>query len=80
MELVEGGAGERVKLEVETLSGMDYSVHLRREVSGGESELANFSLTPSGSLSRTSVAGNGNTMSLYIAPTQNAGFIMIMRE
>jgi len=80
MELVEGGAGERLKLQVETLSGMDYSVQLRSEVRGGESELANFFLTPSGSLSRTSVAGNGNTMSLYLEPTQDAGFIVIVRE
>ena len=79
-ELVEAGAGGRVKLEFETLSGMDYSVQIRSAVIGGDSLTARFSLTPDGSLNQSSVAGNGNTMSLYIAPTQDAGFVTIMRQ
>ena len=79
-ELVEAGAGGRVKLEFETLSGMDYSVQIRSAVIGGDSLTARFSLTPDGSLNKSSVAGNGNTMSLYIAPTQDAGFVTIMRQ
>ena len=79
-ELVVAGAGERVKLEFKTLSGMDYSVQVRGTVSGGESANAKFSLMPSGSLNKTTIGGNGNTVSLYIAPTQEAGFITIMRE
>ena len=63
-ELVEAGAGGRVKLEFETLSGMDYSVQIRSAVIGGDSLTARFSLTPDGSLNKSSVAGNGNTMSL----------------
>ena len=38
------------------------------------------SAAPGGSLNKTSVAGNGSTVSLYIAPNQDAGFITIMRE
>ena len=49
-------------------------------VIGGDSLTARFSLTPDGSLNKSSVAGNGNTMSLYIAPTQDAGFVTIMRQ
>ena len=79
-EFVEGGAGDRVKLEFKTLSGMDYSVQVRSAVNGGESANAKFSLTPGGSFSGTSVAGNGETVSLYIEPTREAGFITIMRE
>jgi len=69
-----------VKLEFKTLSGMNYSVQVRSAVNVGESAKAKFSLTPGGSLNKTSVAGNGSTVSLYIAPTQDAGFITIMRE
>lgn len=79
-ELVEAGAGGRVKLEFETLSGMDYSVQVRSAVNGGASAKAKFSLTPGGSLNKNRVAGNGKSVSLYIAPTQEAGFITIMRE
>ena len=79
-ELVEVGAGGRVKLQFETLSGMDYSVQVRSAVNGGDSSTAKFSLTPDGSLNKTSVAGNGKTMSLYIAPTQDAGFATIRRQ
>ena len=79
-ELVEAGAGGRVKLEFETLSGMDYSVQIRRAVIVDDSLTTRFSLTPDGSLNKSSVAGNGNTMSLYIAPTQDAGFVTIMRQ
>ena len=79
-ELIEAGAGGRVKLEFETLSGMDYSVQIRSAVIGGDSLTARFSLTPDGSLNKSSVAGNGNTMSLYIAPTQDAGFVTIIRQ
>ena len=79
-ELVEAGADGRVKLEFETLSGMDYSVQVRSTVNGSDSSTARFSLTPGGSLNKTSVAGNGKTMSLYIAPTQDAGFVTIMRQ
>ena len=80
VEFVEAGAGDRVKLEFETLSGMDYSVQVRGTVNGGESAKAKFSLTPGGSLNKTNIGGNGKTVSLYIAPTQDAGFITIMRE
>ena len=79
-EFVEAGAGERVKLEFETFSGMDYSVQVRSAVNGGKSAKAKFSLTPGGSLNKTNIGGNGKTVSLYIAPTQDAGFITIMRE
>ena len=79
-EFVEAGAGGRVKLEFKTLSGMDYSVQVRGTVNGGESAKAQFSLTPGGSLNKSSIGGDGNTVSLYIAPTEDAGFITIMRE
>ena len=69
-----------MKLQFETLSGMDYSVQVRSAVNGGESAKAKFSLTPGGSLNKTNIGGNGKTVSLYIAPTQEAGFITIMRE
>jgi hypothetical protein len=59
---------------------MDYSVQVRGTVNGGESAKAKFSLSPGGSPNKTSIGGNGNTVSLYIAPTQEAGFITIMRE
>ena len=79
-ELVEAGSGGRVKLEFETFSGMDYSVQVRSAVNGGKSAKAKFSLTPGGSLNKTNIGGNGKTVSLYIAPTQDAGFITIMRQ
>ena len=79
-ELVEAGAGERVKLEFETLSGMDYSVQVSGAVNGGGSAPAKFALTPGGALTKTSISGNGNTVSLYIAPTREAGFITILRQ
>ena len=79
-ELVEAGADGRVKLEIETLSGMEYSVQVRSTVNGSDSSTARFSLTPDGSLNKTSAAGNGKTISLYIAPTQDAGFVTIMRQ
>ena len=79
-ELVEAGSGGRVKLQFETLSGMDYSVQVRSVVNSGESAKAKFSLTPGGSLNKTNIGGNGKTVSLYIAPTQDAGFITIMRQ
>jgi len=69
-----------VKLEFETLSGMEYSVQVRSTVNGSDSSTARFSLTPDGSLNKTSAAGNGKTISLYIAPTQDAGFVTIMRQ
>jgi hypothetical protein len=55
-------------------------VQVRNVVNGGESAKAKFSLTPGGSLNKTNIGGNGKTVSLYIAPTQDAGFITIMRE
>ena len=79
-EFVEAGAGGRVKLEFQTLSGMDYSVQVRSTVNGGGSAKAKFSLTPGGSLNKSSIGGDGNTVRLYIAPTEDAGFITIMRE
>ena len=79
-ELIEAGAGGRMKLEFETFSGLDYSVQIRSAVIDGDSLTARFALTPDGSLNQSSVAGNGNTMSLYIAPTQDAGFVTIMRQ
>ncbi|MDP6794568.1 MAG: Rieske (2Fe-2S) protein [Verrucomicrobiota bacterium] len=79
-ELVEAGAGERMKLEFETLTGMEYSVQVRGTVNGVSSALAKFALTPAGSLTKTSLSGNGKIVSLYIAPNQNAGFITILRE
>ena len=79
-ELVEAGAGERVKLEFETLSGMEYSVQVRGTVNGDRAALAKFALTPAGSLTKTSLSGNGKIVSLYIAPNQDAGFINILRE
>ncbi|MED5381433.1 MAG: Rieske (2Fe-2S) protein [Verrucomicrobiota bacterium] len=79
-ELVGADAGGRVKLEFETLSGMDYSVQVRGAVNGGGSAPAKFALTPGGALTKTSISGNGNTVSLYIAPTREAGFITILRQ
>jgi len=79
-ELVEAGAGERVKLEFETLSGMDYSVQVSGAVNGGGSAPAKFALTPGGALTKTSVSGTGKTVSLYIEPTREAGFITILRQ
>ena len=52
----------------------------RGTVGGGESAKTQFSLSPGGSLNKTSIGGNGNTVSLYIEPTQEAGFITIIRE
>ncbi|MBC8243909.1 MAG: Rieske (2Fe-2S) protein [Verrucomicrobia bacterium] len=79
-ELVGADAGGRVKLEFETLSGMDYSVQVRGTVNGGDSAPAKFALTPEGGLTETRVSGTGNTVSLYIAPTREAGFITILRQ
>ena len=79
-EFVDAGAGGRVKLEFKTLTGMDYSLQVRGTVGGGESAKTQFSLSPGGSLNKTSIGGNGNTVSLYIEPTQEAGFITIIRE
>jgi len=79
-ELVGADAGGRVKLEFETLSGMDYSVQVSGAVNGGGSAPAKFALTPGGALTKTSISGNGNTVSLYIAPTREAGFITILRQ
>jgi uncharacterized protein (AIM24 family) len=79
-ELVEAGAGERVKLEFETLSGMDYSVQVSGTANGVGSAPARFALTPAGSLTKTSLSGTGKTVSLYIEPTREAGFITILRQ
>ena len=59
---------------------MDYSVQVRSTVNGDESAKAKFSLTPGGSLYKSNIGGDGNTVRLYIAPTEGAGFITIMRE
>ena len=64
-EFVEAGAGGRVKLEFETLSGMDYSVQVRGTVNGGESAKAKFSLSPGGSPNKTSIGGNGGGQPRY---------------
>ena len=79
-DFVDAGAGGRVKLEFKTLSGMDYSVQVRGTVGSGESVKTQFSLSPGGSLNKTRIGGNGNTVNLYIEPTQEAGFITIIRE
>ncbi len=79
-ELVEAGAGERVKLEFETLSGMDYSVQVSGTATGVGSPPARFALTPAGSHTKTSLSGTGKTVSLYIEPTREAGFITILRQ
>ena len=69
-----------MKLEFKPLSGMDYSVQVRGTVGSGESVKTQFSLSPGGSLNKTSIGGNGNTVNLYIEPTQEAGFITIISE
>lgn len=79
-ELVEAGSGGYVKLEFETLTGMEYSVQVRDTLNDVVSVPVKFALTPNGAFNRTSIAGTGGTMQLYIEPSKDAGFVTIMRE